>query len=163
MLIIFDSKLNNLNLFATFLHYFLYMKKYFAFLNALILLLGCTHDTAKSNNPYIPNYSFSADININLPLYSGLNTAINPISFTEPSGISMIIMKVSDTDFRAWNDSCPNQYPTACSKMSIHGVNAKCSCDNIEYSIFTGVGPAPYPMISYRVQVLGNNLIRVYN
>lgn len=139
------------------------MKKFIALLAAGILLLGCSHDNVRSNNPYIPNYSFSANIDINLPLYSGLNTPINPISFTEPSGISMIVMKISDTDFRAWNDSCPNQYPTACSKMSIHGVNAKCNCDNVEYSLFTGIGPGQYPMISYRVQVLGGNVIRVYN
>jgi hypothetical protein len=139
------------------------MNKYLVFFTALILLVGCSGDSPRNNNPYIPNYSFSANIDINLPLYSGLNTPINPISFTEPSGISMIVMKISDTDFRAWNDSCPNQYPSACSKMGIHGVNAKCNCDNIEYSLFTGVGSGPYAMIPYHVQVLGGNVIRVYN
>ena len=163
MLIIFDSKLNNLNLFATFYKFFLIMKKYSVLLASLILLFGCSSDTPRNNNPYIPNYPFSSNINMNLPLYSGLNTPMNPISFSVENGISMIVMKISDTDFRAWNDSCPNQSPVACSKMTISGLNAKCGCENYEYSLFTGVGSADYSMIPYRIEVLGNNQLRIYN
>ena len=32
-----------------------------------------------------------------------------------------------------------------------------------KYSLFTGVGNAPYAMVAYRIEILGNNTIRVYN
>jgi hypothetical protein len=47
--------------------------------------------------------------------------------------------------------------------MSINGINAKCGCDNIEYSIFTGIGTGNYTMKPYRVEVSGTNSIRIYN
>lgn len=139
------------------------MKKNIPLVLLISLFLNCSRDTVRNNNPYLPDYSFSFAINLNLPLYSGLNSPINPILVTEPSGNTIVIMKVSDTDFRAWNANCPNQYPSACSKMVIKGLNAKCNCDALEYSLFTGVGTAKYTMIAYRVEVLGNNSIRIYN
>ena len=73
-------------------------------------------------------------------------------------------MKISDTDYRAWDANCPNQYPSSCSQMRINGVNAKCNCDNFEYSLFTGVGnDGDYIMKPYRVQVIEPKLIRIYN
>lgn len=129
----------------------------------MVFLMGCTKDTARNNNPYIPSYSFSFVINLNFAAYSGLNSPLNPIAITEPSGIPILMMKISDTDYRAWNAYCPNQSPSPCSQMTIKGLDAKCSCDALEYSLFTGVGTAQYAMIPYRVEVLGNNSLRVYN
>jgi hypothetical protein len=128
------------------------------------LLCSCSDGMQSYNNPYLPNYSFAITINKNLPLYNGLNSPINPIIIREATaGITGIIaMKISDNDYRAWELSCPNQVPTNCSKMTLNGLNAKCSCDNFEYSIFTGLGNAPYPMKPYRVEVLGD-VIRIYN
>lgn len=139
------------------------MKKYCCLLFTSLLFLGCTKDTVRNVNPYIPSYNFSFVINLNLPSNSGLNSPINPISITEPSGINMIVMKISDTDYRAWNSYCPNQSPSSCSKMTIDGTNAKCSCEDYKYSLFDGVGNAQYTMIPYRVEILGNNSIRIYN
>lgn len=139
------------------------MKKIILVILVLCLFLNCSNDAVRNNNPFLPDYSFSFVINLNLPLYSGLNSPINPISITEPLGNTIIIMKISDTDFRAWNANCPNQYPSSCSKMIVKGLNAKCNCDALEYSLFTGVGTAKYTMIPYRVEVLGNNSIRIYN
>ncbi|WP_306353380.1 Rieske (2Fe-2S) protein [Flavobacterium sp. '19STA2R22 D10 B1'] len=135
------------------------------FIVLICVLSGCSKDGARGNNPYIPNYSFSIDINTNLPLYSGLNSPINPIYINQNAvGVKgIIVMKVSTTDYRAFEASCPNQYPADCSTLTIHGVNAKCPCDDKEYSLFTGVGPGEYPLKPYRVQVLNDNLIRVYN
>ena len=129
-----------------------------------ILLISCADGMQRNNNPYLPNYGFSITINKNLPLYSGLNSPINPIIIREQTaGISGIIaMKISDNDYRAWELSCPNQVPAACSVMTLNGLNAKCSCDNFEYSLFTGIGNAPYTMKPYRVEILGD-LIRISN
>jgi hypothetical protein len=139
--------------------------KNWLFYISLTLLFACSEGTQRNNNPYLPNYGFSITINKNLPQYNGLNSPINPIVIRESTaGISGIIaMKISDNDYRAWELSCPNQVPASCSVMTINGLNAKCGCvDLYEYSLFTGIGNAPYPMKPYRIEVLGD-LIRIYN
>jgi nitrite reductase/ring-hydroxylating ferredoxin subunit len=143
------------------------MKKYISLLLITGLLLGCSKDKARNNNPYIPSYQFSTTLNLSLPLYSQLNSNGNSITITDPTGIEIIILRVSETDYRAWNAYCPNQAPTACSKMSTSHtdpLNVTCSCDNIKYSLFTGIGNnnAPYTLVPYRVEILGGS-IRVYN
>lgn len=140
------------------------MKKIFALILILFIAIGCSSDNQSVKNPYLPNYAFSIVINMGLPMYSGLQSPINPIFISDgASGVNIIIMKVSNTDYRAWDASCPNQYPSACSVMKIKGVNAKCDCDDIEYSLFTGIGAGEHPMKAYFVQVLDDTTIRVYN
>jgi len=143
----------------------LMMKKIGYSLALLFLLVACEKDSAKRvNNPYLPYYSFSANLNLNLPLYSELNTNLNPKAITLPNGIPTVIMRVSSSDYRAWNGYCPNQSPTACSVLSTTGLFAKCGCDDhFQYSVFDGTGNAQYTMVPFRVEVLGNNSIRIYN
>lgn len=144
------------------------MKKLLGLLSLTLLIISCSTDSIRYKNPYIPNYGFSTTIDANLPLYSKLLLPINALFIYD--GISgangIIVMKISDTDYRAWDASCPNQYPSDCSRMVINGVNAKCPCDDIEYSLFTGVSAdkqGEYTMKPYRVDILGKNLIRVSN
>ena len=144
------------------------MKKLLVFLSLYLFILSCSSDSIRYKNPYLPDYGFSITIDANLPLYSGLLSAINPILITNENigANGIIVMKISDTDYRAWEANCPNQYLSACSRMVIIGVNAKCPCDNFEYSLFNGVGmneEAEYTMKPYRIDVLGKNLIRVSN
>ena len=144
------------------------MKKIVALLSIIVLFISCSSDNVRYKNPYIPDYGFSINIDANLPLYSGLLSAINPILITNENvgANGIIVMKISDTDYRAWEANCPNQYLSACSRMVINGVNAKCPCDEIEYSLFNGVGidgQGEYTMKPYRVDILGKNLIRVSN
>ena len=144
------------------------MKKILVFLSLTLLIFSCSSDSVRYKNPFIPNYGFSTTIDANLPLYSKLLLPVNPLLIYD--GISgangIIVMKISDTDYRAWEANCPNQYPSACSRMFIVGVNAKCPCDDIEYSLFTGVSAdkqGEYTMKPYRVDILGKNLIRISN
>lgn len=140
------------------------MKKAFALLT-LVLIFACSESSTRYRNPYLPNYTFSTTLDLNLPLNSGLNSNINPQRIPDNGmGVTLIVMKVSDTDFRAWDALCPNQYPTSCSVMRVNGINAKCDCDDLEYSLFTGDSQGvEYTMKPYRVQVLGPKLIRIYN
>jgi nitrite reductase/ring-hydroxylating ferredoxin subunit len=57
-----------------------------------------------------------------------------------------------------------NQALSACSTMTLKGINVVCSCDNNEYSLFTGLsqGGSQYPLKQYRVEVNGT-ILRVYN
>ena len=139
------------------------MKKYF-FLILVFIVLSCHKDKVVSSNPYLQNVSFVKDINTNLPSYNNLKFPSNPVLITDAgAGIKgIVVMKVGEGDYRAYEASCPNQYPNACSLMSINGINVKCSCENYEYSLYTGVGNGQYPLKAYRTEVNGD-VIRVYN
>jgi hypothetical protein len=141
------------------------MKKYFLTFIFIGLLFGCEKDSGRTyNNPYLPNYNFSATINLNLPSYSGLNSNSYPVAFTVDGDIRIVMMKVAGTDYRAFNGNCPNQSPTACSRLTIDGLYAKCNCeDAYKYSMFDGTAAAQYGMIPYRVEVINSSTLRVYN
>ena len=141
------------------------MKKYFLAFILIGFLCSCEKDSGRTyNNPYLPNYSFSTTLNLNLPSYSGLNSNSNPIAITVDGDIHIVIMKVAGSDYRAWNGNCPNQSPTACSRLSIDGLYAKCNCeDAYKYSMYDGTAAAQYTMIPYRVEVINSSTIRVYN
>jgi nitrite reductase/ring-hydroxylating ferredoxin subunit len=131
----------------------------------LVVFISCEKETSRrSNNPYLPNYSFSALLNLSLPSYIGLNSNSNPIAITIDNDIDILIMKISDGNYVAWNGNCPSHSLSSCSKLIISGLNSKCNCEGYTYSLYSGDSQtAPYPMINYRVEVLGNNTIRVYN
>jgi nitrite reductase/ring-hydroxylating ferredoxin subunit len=145
------------------------MKKLLSALTAIIVLSGCSNSETHYKNPYIPNYSFSIIINMNLPLYSGLKSPINPIPIDDANGgvKGIIAMQVSSTDYRVWERTCPNQYPSSCSRMEIDGVTAKCPCDDVIYSLFDGQPQqgfnVEYPMKPYRVEIINPTTIRIYN
>ena len=141
------------------------MKRYFLII-IVILTLSCHKDKVVNDNPYLPNYSFSVVVNTSLPSYSNLQFPSNPVLITNAgAGIKgIIMMKVGTDDYRAFEASCPNQYPNDCSLMTINGINAKCPCDSKEYSLYTGVAVSggQYPLKPYRIEISGANL-RVYN
>lgn len=139
------------------------MKKYVILL-LFAFLFSCNKDRPVNTNQFIPEFSFTTTINTNLPLYNSLQFPSNPILITDPGvGIKgIIVMKVGTGDYRAYEASCPNQAPSNCTLLTINGINAKCPCDNVEYSLFTGIGAGQFPLKAYKVEVLGAN-IRVYN
>ncbi len=139
------------------------MKRYLLLL-ITIVLFSCSKDRQVNNNPFLPTYPFTIDLNTNLPSYSQLKFTSNPILITTPGiGIKgIIVMKVGENDFRAFEASCPNLIPSDCSQLTINGINAICPCDEKEYSLFTGLGNGTQPLKPYRVDVLGD-VIRVSN
>jgi len=137
------------------------MKKYLLLL-LLPLVFGCEGDGFNNNNPFIPNYAFSIDINTNLPAYNALKFPGNAVYV---SGIGALGVYVFNTGsgYNAFEAACPNQEISGCSTMGIDGINAVCPCDSAEYSLYTGIAEGQqYRMKPYRVQVSGDNL-RVYN
>ncbi|PKB16252.1 hypothetical protein [Flavobacterium sp. 5] len=137
------------------------MKKYILLLIIAPFFLGCSNNENSSKNPYVPNYSFSVDLNMNLPLYSNLKSAGNAIYYAD-AGVKGLIVFYTGTTYNAFDAACPNQDLSDCSTMTIKGINAICACDKIEYNLFTGQGSGTYPMKQYRVQVTGD-VIRIYN
>jgi len=142
------------------------MKKYLLLFFALPLLLCCSSDDYNYNNPYLPNYNFSIDIDMNLPAYNNLLFTSNPVRITTAGiGINGIIVMNTGGGYTAFEATCPNQEQSACSVLQINGILAKCPCDGVEYSLFTGIATtdAQYPLKPYRVQITSGTSIRVSN
>jgi nitrite reductase/ring-hydroxylating ferredoxin subunit len=138
-------------------------------LGVLTLLLvgtfsGCENSGFNNNNPYLQNYGFSVDINMDLPSFNALQFPSNAVRVLQPGvGIRGIIVFNTGSGYRAYEAACPNQVVTNCSTMTINGIMAVCPCDNVEYNLFTGLAnEMPYPMKPYQIQQNGNTL-RVFN
>ncbi|MCL9807372.1 hypothetical protein NAT51_17730 [Flavobacterium amniphilum] len=140
------------------------MKKILALIS--VFLFSCNPEGFNNNNPYLPNVRFSTEINMNLPAYNNLNFVNFPV-IIDNAGIGIkgvVVMKVGEGMYNAFELSCPSHEPSSCSRMSINGLNVKCSCENYEYSLLVGssANGAPYPLKAYRAQVSGN-ILTVYN
>lgn len=139
------------------------MKKIVVVFILSLFFSGCDDSGGSNNNPYIPNYTFTVDIDTNLPSYSGLLYISNAIYIPQGiAGARGVILFNSGSGYYAYDAACPNQAISSCSTMTINGIYAVCSCDDEQYSLFTGLGSLQYPMKRYRVEV-NLPIIRVYN
>lgn len=130
------------------------------------MLIACENSGSTNNNPNVNYLSFSVTLNLNLPSFAALNSNINPMLVTGNNyGVNgIIVMKISDTEYKAWEANCPNHKVSSCSQLKITSSNAKCGCDDKVYSLFTGQSTTGgYNMIPYRVEILSNNNIRISN
>lgn len=140
------------------------MKKIFYSIFILILTISCSENKTQTNNPYLPNYTFSVDINLDLPSYSTLIYSGNGYLITQQgAGIRGVFLFNTGSGYVAFDAACPNQALSDCSTMALDGINAKCSCDNVKYLLYTGLATGQkYPMKAYRTEVTGSN-VRIYN
>lgn len=140
------------------------MKKICLFLLFAFSLNGCSDDGFNNNNPYIPNFRFSTNINIDLPSFSALNFVGNSIYVPPQLGGSPgLIIFNSGSGYFAYDATCPNQPVTSCSTLTTNGgINVICPCDDESYSLFTGLSNLKYPLKRYRVEV-SLPVLRVYN
>ena len=123
--------------------------------------ISCSDNGPVNTNPFIPNYTFTVDINMNLPSNSKLLYPSNAVYYAG-KGVKGLIIFNTGSGYNAFDAACPNQTPSTCSPMTIDGIDAVCSCDNKTYSLFSGQGSLQYPMKQYRVEVNGN-VLRIYN
>jgi hypothetical protein len=88
---------------------------------------------------------------MNLPAYSNLQYPSNAIYY---AGQGIRGVYVFNTGVATILKLLPNQALSACSTMTLKGINVVCSCDNNEYSLFTGLsqGGSQYPLKQYRVE-----------
>ena len=124
---------------------------------ALFLLFSCDKNDTNNGNPYLPNTSFSIQINTNLPTYSNLQFPSNAVKINQANvGIRGIIVFNTGTGFRAFDGACPNQVVATCSTLTLSGINATCPCDSAVYSLFTAQSPGKqYPLKEYRTESNG--------
>ena len=140
------------------------MKKYIILL-ILRFLMGCDKENFSNNNPYLPNYGFSLNINMSLPQYSNLQFPSNAVYINNGSaGVRGIFVFNTGSGYVAFDAACPNQALSSCSTMTLSGINAICGCDSASYSLFTGQAPGKeHRMKQYRVEQLNASSLKVYN
>jgi nitrite reductase/ring-hydroxylating ferredoxin subunit len=126
-----------------------------------LIFFSCSDNGPINTNPFIPNYTFTVDVNMNLPSYSKLLYPSNAVYYAG-KGVKGLIIFNTGSGYNAFDAACPNQTPSTCSPMTIDGIDAVCSCDNKTYSLFSGQGSLQYFMKQYRVEVNGN-VLRIYN
>lgn len=142
------------------------MKQYIFLLLLLPFLNACNKDDNDNNrNPYLPDYNFSIDIDMNLPLYSGLNFDANPVFVNQAGiGINGVWVTKTGSGYTAFEATCPNQPITECSILTRDGIILTCPCDGVEFNLFTGLGNGGrYPLKSYRAQLVSQNIVRISN
>ena len=140
---------------------------YYRFL--LLLIFFGTSSCSKNqlnNNPYLQEISFEKVINLNLPQYDNLKYSGGSI-YLQSGGIKGLLLFNINEQIMAWEASCPNQYPSSCSKMTINGVQSICSCEDFKYSLATGQilsnsEKESYPMKLYYSEKNGNS-VRISN
>jgi nitrite reductase/ring-hydroxylating ferredoxin subunit len=137
------------------------MKKFWFLIAFVSILFSCSDNGVSNKNPNIPNYSVNLSVDMNLPAYSNLKFVSNGVIIPNYGAKGIIIFNAG-SGYNAFDAACPNQAITSCIAMTINGINAVCSCDKSEYSLFTGLGGKEYPLKQYRVEVSGT-VIHVYN
>ena len=74
--------------------------KHFFSLIFIALLFSCENDNT-NRNPYLQEVSFNFELNLDLPLYTGLNNIGNPV-YVGTSGVGtrgIFVMQVSPDQF----------------------------------------------------------------
>ena len=130
-----------------------------------IFFNSCSNDDIK-RNPFLYEVSFNHTINLNLPEYDNLNFA-GGSKFLPYGGINgLLIFNLNGNDIFAWEASCSNHKLEVCSKLSIEGLLANCSCDGFKYSLATGQflegdieDSSQYPLLNYRSEKFGKTII----
>lgn len=137
------------------------MKKSIVLLLIITAFWSCSNSGFNNKNPYLPNYTFAVELNMNLPAYSNLQYPSNAIYYSSVGAKGIYVFNTG-SGYNAFDAACPNQAISSCSTMTLKGINVVCPCDDKEYSLFTGQGKLQYPLKQYRVEVNGN-VLRVYN
>ncbi|HUH50500.1 MAG TPA: hypothetical protein VLZ11_00170 [Flavobacterium sp.] len=142
------------------------LRKFFILTILSLVLHSCESDYARVNNPFVPTYSFGFTIDMQLPMYSSLNYPSNAVLVTlVGAGANGVIVFNTGAGYRAYEANCPNQYASSCSQLQINGIRAVCPCDELEYSLYTGlpVTEGDYAMIPYRVELRGGSQLYISN
>lgn len=133
----------------------------------LILVLSCNNDRT-NRNPFLQEIGFRFDINLNLPLYSPLTNTGNVvyINSAEVGTRGVFVINAGFEQYRAFEASCPNHAPNECSTMTSSGQVVTCTCEDYEYSLFTGQqlnrpddGNRYYDMLEYNASSSGNVVV----
>lgn len=136
------------------------MKKLF-FTILIISIISC--DDTTDNNPNLPNFNFSYEINLNLSeglelitvggykAYYGSNVGLKGI----------VVHHVTQDNFIAFELACPHLALQDCSTMTVSYPFLICPCDDEKFSIIDGgsISGLNYAARQYTVTKSGDVLI----
>jgi len=145
------------------------MKSLNIFLLTSLLLISCSsNDDGRTGNPNIPNYVFNTGslINTNLPEFGHLQFPGNFIVLNQ-YGVNGVVLYSSGTTYSAFELSDPNHQANTCSRLTLEGIIASCTCDDgNSYNIVNGGQmegtSGQYGLVPYGVEVQ-SNIITVFN
>ncbi len=103
----------------------------------LLLILSCGKNDLE-RNPYLPDLTFSLPINLSLPQYDNLRFAGGLITLPNAGHKGIHLFNPNGMSYMAWEASCPNHSPSACSQTQLEGFLAICACEGYQYSLTTG-------------------------
>ena len=141
------------------------MKKLVFFLITALFILGCNRnndDPVNDNNPFLTPPIVNLNLNLNLPEYNSLRFPGNSIVLSQQGIKGIVIYNVNNDLYTAFDLTDPNHIPSSCSKMTLEGIVATCTCgDDNSYDIVTGQSQNSqdeYPLLQYRVSRSGDNI-----
>lgn len=129
-----------------------------------MFLLSCSKDDWDNRNPYLPEIAVNVPINTSLPTYNKLQFPGNAV-YIPGYGINGILVINTGTSVRAFDATCANHEISSCSRLTLNGVEAACSCSEaLVYNLYLGLATtdAQYPLKEYRVSQ-GGTMITVFN
>lgn len=144
------------------------MRKIFVLI-VLTLFISCSDDERPGQrNPNLLDINFQFTLNLSLPQYSQLQYPPNAVYVNGPNyGNWGVIVINTGSGYRAWDAADPNHPRSACSVLSIDGVEAICGCnDGNRYDLFTGspvTKGLKYPLLAYPVVDNKDGTLTVYN
>lgn len=141
--------------------------KILLFIALFCSLISCSpDDEPQNNNPYLPHLSFRLNLNLSLPEYNSLNFPGNSFVTYNEGLNGIVVYNINNNLYTAFELSDPNHPLTNCSKLTVQGIIATCSCgDGNSYNILTGEissGTGQYSLKPYRIRKSGN-LLEVFN
>ena len=124
------------------------LKKFFYILFISAALSSCHTDTPELPDVYVEEIVYLSNAS-NIKLQSPLGWAY------VPGGIrGIIVYRVSETKFKAYERSCPHLSPNDCTYLDVEddGIKAVCRCDKTEFLLLTGepLNGAPLGLKQYR-------------
>lgn len=128
------------------------------------LLISCnSDDNLNRNNPYLIDPLVNLQLDLSLPQYNPLNFPGNSIIINEQGIKGIVVYNVDNNQYVALELTDPNHAPSDCSRMTIEGIEATCTCtdDDNKYNIITGqhlLEPNLYPMQRYSAVKSGNSI-----
>tara|TARA_B100000508_G_C11451960_1_gene274586 strand:- start:26 stop:463 length:438 start_codon:yes stop_codon:yes gene_type:complete len=141
------------------------MKKTLGWLFIALILGSCKGDDDRpldDNNPNLTTPIVNITLNLNLPQYNPLRFPGNSIVLNQQGIRGIIVYNVNNDLYTAFDLSDPNHFPNDCSRMTVEGIIATCTCDDDNsYDIVTGQHQSnenKYPMQQYRTERVGDNI-----
>lgn len=138
------------------------MKKIKLFVSLSLLVLACSDDDEVRHNPYLIDQKFSYQLHLSLPEYNQLNFDGNHIVLPQLGLNGVVVFNINGSMFSAFELSDPNHALRDCSRLTVSGTEASCSCDDGNvYEIIMGQpveGDGIYTMKRYNINRAGDVL-----